>query len=182
MYPPVWGPATWDAMHHFAFAYPEKPSKERAEQMTTFLESICGNLPCPQCGVHCSVYMVQNPPAVESRGALIKWVIDFHNNVNERTGKRVYSYEEVEELQRAKFYNLPNFEALSRSMDIRREDHKVIKALQENIKSLDPDNTLTRNQHEHTVIIGVLAVTLALVTILYVFALVARSKSTPARS
>ena len=126
MYPPSWGYLVWDTMLIMAMLYPEKPSEKRRAQMIDFLTNLCPNLPCPGCAGHCEVYQKDHPPDASGRNELIKWVVDFHNAVNRRTGKREFTLEEAERTIREKYFNWSKLRELDRAQQIRREDHKAI--------------------------------------------------------
>ena len=82
-----WGPCTWKTIHHFTMAYPWDPTPHDKQAMMTFLNSICYNLPCKECKMHCSQYMSKHPPNLTSSCELQKWAFNFHNNINVRLGK-----------------------------------------------------------------------------------------------
>ena len=138
MYPPVWGPHMWAIIHLMAYVYPDQPSNERKESMKEFLLHTCNNLPCPACGFHCSVYMKEHPPSIESKENLKKWAYDFHNAVNKRTGKRELTYEEAEQVLIDKFFNRNDWMELKRAQDIRREDHLAINKWKEIAQGINP--------------------------------------------
>ena len=46
-------------------------------------------------------------PSLESKTLLTKWLIDIHNEVNKKNGKRIYSYEEVEKIYKD-MYSMKN--------------------------------------------------------------------------
>ena len=97
LYPPLWGNHQWTTLHIMAAVYPTQPSKERQEAMLQYLNGMSYNLPCPQCSYHCTDYFHNNPPMLDSRDNLKKYIYDFHNSVNKRLGKRELSFEECEE-------------------------------------------------------------------------------------
>ena len=117
MYPPIWGPYVWVTLHLFAYSYPDKPSDERKQQMNDFLLNLSVNLPCPGCGHHCAEYVATNPPKTNNRSELVKWVRDFHNAVNRRTGKRELSYAESERFLMNEVVDIKTLHHLNRNQD-----------------------------------------------------------------
>ncbi len=96
MNPTVWGPHFWNVLNILALTYPEKPDVQDQNNMTAFITSLSNVLPCDKCKVHFKKNLEKFPlsQALTSRNNLIKWVIDVHNEVNQRNGKRIYSYED----------------------------------------------------------------------------------------
>jgi len=92
-----WGPAGWHVLHAVGFSYPENPEIQDKENMLKFLYSFAYVLPCKKCRVHFvdlleeSIVDAQSA-ALQTRDALSHFLVDAHNAVNERTGKRVVSY------------------------------------------------------------------------------------------
>ncbi len=97
MDPSVWGPPLWRKMHMKTFSYPENPTQKDKVNIIKYFNNISNVLPCEKCRKHYIRELMLNPVAdhVHSRRAVIKWLIDFHNKVNRRLGKRVFSYREV---------------------------------------------------------------------------------------
>lgn len=66
-----------------------------ARQMTKpdyiiWLRTISTTLPCPTCRLHMQRYLIAHPPELSEN--MFFWAWDFHNNVNVRLGKPVFSY------------------------------------------------------------------------------------------
>jgi len=91
----VWGPHIWAALHYVTLGYPSKPTKEDKQKYKTFFELIKDVLPCSICANHYKENYQSNPLTDEilsDREKLIKWLIDFHNEVNIQRGKPVVPY------------------------------------------------------------------------------------------
>lgn len=86
-----WGPKLWEVMHTFSFAYPITPSNIQKQSAMNFFSSIGYLIPCSHCSQHCLEYTRNNPPQVRSKQELVNWVYIFHNEVNKRLGKPIYS-------------------------------------------------------------------------------------------
>ncbi len=134
IYPNVWGPSQWLTLHTMALTYPESPTAERQQQMRDYLNGMAANLPCPGCSAHCTQYFTQHPPKVGSAQELSEYLIDFHNEVNTRLGKQVYTYKEANQALLEKVLNVQALTELSRADQIRREDSATIKKLQEKLQ------------------------------------------------
>ncbi len=82
MPPDVWGPIFWDAMHIVSLAYPVQPTEADKAGAKAFFESLTTVIPCPICREHYAAKIKESPIALESKGELIYWVWDIHNQVN----------------------------------------------------------------------------------------------------
>ena len=99
----IWGPSGWLFMHSISFQYPEYPTEEDKNNYKVFFESLKNTIPCPKCREHYSENLKQKPIQLNSRDELIQWVIDIHNEVNEKNSKKIYSRQEVEKLYLSKY-------------------------------------------------------------------------------
>ena len=96
--PMCWGPVQWMALHQMARGYPlTSPSKEKQEGVKAYVMGLVELLPCSICATHWRVIAPTVEAHTSSRNALLKWTIDVHNAVNERTkGKKaVLSYRQA---------------------------------------------------------------------------------------
>lgn len=99
--PVVWGPKAWDFLHTLSFSYPDNPSASEQQSAMNLFMSLPDMLPCKMCGDHCRENLNKNPPQVESKEALSRWLVDFHNDVNRQTNetkgfnKKMYTYEDA---------------------------------------------------------------------------------------
>lgn len=100
--PQVWGPAFWFSLHTSAINYPENPSTIFKERMKGRILAIPFEIPCPACRPHASAFVEQHKnnldSIVNSRKNLFNFYVDFHNKVNERYGKKIYTYKEAWDL------------------------------------------------------------------------------------
>ena len=97
MNPEIWGPGTWTFLHTITFNYPTNPSDIQKRYYKDFFENLQNILPCPKCANHYgnNLNKYSLDAALESKDKLIKWLIDIHNEVNQKNNKKVYSYKEV---------------------------------------------------------------------------------------
>jgi hypothetical protein len=96
----VWGPSGWNFIHAMSFAYPIFPSLSERTQMFTFLHSFAQVLPCFRCRVHFMKLLNTYLPTVssehlETRETLVRFLVDAHNMVNKRIGKKEMEFEQV---------------------------------------------------------------------------------------
>ncbi len=100
MPPDVWGPIFWDAMHIASLAYPAQPTEADKAGARAFFESLATVIPCPVCRQHYAEKLKTSPVAVDSKGELIYWVWDIHNQVNTMLNKPTVTIEEFLERMR----------------------------------------------------------------------------------
>ena len=97
--PKVWGPAFWFSLHVSAVHYPENPSDIVRERMKNRILAIPYEVPCSSCRPHASSFIEGNrdnlDKIVSNKHELGKFYVDFHNKVNERYGKRKWTYDEA---------------------------------------------------------------------------------------
>ena len=95
----IWGPPLWHSLHTMSFNYPVNPTEEQKKQYYTFFYSLRWTLPCRYCRenyVKNLKKMPLNKDVLKNRDSLSRWLYNFHNLVNEATGKPItLSYEEV---------------------------------------------------------------------------------------
>lgn len=97
--PSVFGPAMWNMYHKASLNYPENASPLFAERMKYCIIGLPMLIPCISCQEHATAYIEQHRHLLNSicsgRENLFKFFVDFHNYVNKRLGKQIYSYEEA---------------------------------------------------------------------------------------
>ena len=104
--PDVFGPPFWFTLHNGAAKYPVNPNKIVQKKMKDFIIAIPVMLPCLKCKDHAISYIESNLESlddiVSSREKLFNFFVDFHNYVNKRYGKKIYSYDEAYNLYNGK--------------------------------------------------------------------------------
>ena len=100
--PDVFGPPFWFTLHNGANKYPENPNKIIHQKMKNFIIAVPVMLPCLKCKDHAISYIesqLENlDKIVSSKNNLFNFFVDFHNDVNKRYGKKIFTYEEANEL------------------------------------------------------------------------------------
>ena len=85
-----WGTPTWFLFHSLAARVNAEKYKIHYMVVWNFIKEICSSLPCPYCKQHAINYIsnvrISN---INTKEKLIKTLFDFHNDVNNRTGKGV---------------------------------------------------------------------------------------------
>lgn len=105
--PSAWGPSYWTSLHIMSYFYPAKASNIQRDRMVQRILAISNELPCVECQQHSSAYIQkyfkQLPDICSGRDKLFAFFVDFHNQVNKRYGKKVYTVEEAKKLYSGKF-------------------------------------------------------------------------------
>lgn len=93
-----WGPSGWTFAHALTWTYPtSNPSPEDRQSAIEFFRSLKRRLPCAECRKHYSAMYDADPvdAHLDSRDALVRWLVNKHNLVNERLKKPTVSFEQV---------------------------------------------------------------------------------------
>jgi len=87
-----WGGITWIFLHTLSYkVHPEHYQQIKAE-LWGHIKQLCSNLPCPECASHAVHYLKKiNTP--DTKEQLIRILFDFHNVVNLRTRKPLFSFQ-----------------------------------------------------------------------------------------
>jgi len=113
--PKKWGKSYWEMSHYLTLAYPDMPTNHDKLIVKTHFENLKYLLPCENCRSHYSEYMSIYPltdDILNSRYKLIKWLIDLHNSVNKRLGKKEYQINEIISMYLSDNNNIINYELL----------------------------------------------------------------------
>lgn len=91
-----WGPGAWNTLHVFAHSAPKELTSEEMQKFAWFLNTFAEYLPCPKCRRHFQGFLNRRmtEDTLRARSSIVKLLNDAHNEVNARTGKRVYTLEE----------------------------------------------------------------------------------------
>jgi hypothetical protein len=99
--PDTWGPVVWHALHYITLGYPVNPTPRNKIKYKHFFTLLSDVLPCSICAKHFEENLVNMPlddKVLENKESLIKWLIDFHNIVNEKNNKPIIMYKEARQL------------------------------------------------------------------------------------
>ena len=95
MDPKLWGPHLWYFLHTVSFRFPAKPTWTDKKEMTEFLVALQYILPCEHCRFHYKNYLLDYPPVLDNQTQFMMWMVQLHNNINQRLGKPPKNYDEV---------------------------------------------------------------------------------------
>ena len=95
-----WGSSLWSFLHLSSYIYTEDYFAENKDVLEKFVSETLGRLlPCPDCRLHYEAYIEFK----KKKGVLFStqrdyqiFLVDLHNSVNSRLGKRLVSLEEAD--------------------------------------------------------------------------------------
>ena len=96
--PDIWGPVVWHALHYITLGYPTNPSNDNKEKYKLFFTLLSDVLPCSICAEHFAENLKNMPlsdDVLNNKESLIKWLIEFHNVVNEKNNKPIILYKDA---------------------------------------------------------------------------------------
>lgn len=82
------GRAGWKMLHTILSQYPEKPTADERQTLSTYLRLFSRVYPCRECAEHFQELLKSNPPQLASRQNAVMWGCQAHNVVNKRLGKK----------------------------------------------------------------------------------------------
>lgn len=87
--PSMFGPHYWHVLHNTAANFPESPSRYDKMQYGMFMRFLLNHLPCEDpCRTNALEWIKQHPFNLSGREYFFRDTVDFHNHVNEVTGKQ----------------------------------------------------------------------------------------------
>ncbi len=101
IYPDKWGPHVWQALHYITLGYPEIPTEDQKKKYKNFFVLLKDTLPCSVCANHYGENLKKMPLSdkdLKNKESLVKWLINFHNIVNEMKEKPIIKYIEARKL------------------------------------------------------------------------------------
>jgi len=89
------GSKYWFVMHTYSYNYPVNPTENDKNTATEYYNSMFDILPCNMCRTHSIEYIKDNPITVNSREELIEWVLNFHNSINKKLHRDMWTREQL---------------------------------------------------------------------------------------
>jgi hypothetical protein len=119
----VWGPAIWYLFHTLAFKMKNQHFNEIKNSFLEYFVLISANLPCPECAEHAQQETRNlDKSKITNKKELCIFFLNFHNKVNARTKKKIFTIEEyVSKYKKAVTRNvISNF-----FINMSKSDHNV---------------------------------------------------------
>jgi len=94
----VWGSSTWVLFHTIADMMTDEIFNNEKDNVVSLIKTICSILPCSDCSNHATKYLnTINFKNIKNSEDLKKFFLLFHNSVNIRINKRIFTTEELNE-------------------------------------------------------------------------------------
>jgi len=109
--PKDWGPLFWNFLH----CIPNSLNNENKCNFIVLFKKLSYVLPCPECKIHYCEFINKNKLDFKNITILKmkKWILDLHNSVNLKLGKKKYSLKESNRIHKnindSKFLTLVNY-------------------------------------------------------------------------
>ena len=98
----LWASPTWYFFHTFAEKINPIFYRVNAKPCFNLIKQVCHNLPCPDCRYHATKYINKIYLRDVSTKEDLKFVLfTFHNFVNRRLGKSIFTWDQLELYKRA---------------------------------------------------------------------------------
>jgi hypothetical protein len=102
--PEVWGPPIWTFFHTLAEKVNEEYFLTIRSSLFFYIKRICNFLPCPDCSQHANRFLAKvDITKIKNKLDFKNMLYVFHNTVNKRKRKPLFSYVNIE---RYKNYNV----------------------------------------------------------------------------
>jgi hypothetical protein len=94
--PEIWGPPIWTFFHTLAEKVNEEYFLNIKHMLFFFIKRICNFLPCPDCSHHANRFLAKvDIGKIKNKLDFKNMLYVFHNTVNKRKNKPLFSYENV---------------------------------------------------------------------------------------
>jgi len=113
--PDLWGPHCWKFLNYLATSYPEKPTQDIKNNVKNFINSLKNVIPCEKCREHFQLNLKNYPlddNILNNKNNLIEWLIKVHNEVNTRTGKKIFTRSDFDDKYLMKNNKIENIKKL----------------------------------------------------------------------
>lgn len=92
----IWGPPLWLFIHTICERIDEDYHRENNKMVIEKICELLRNVPCPICSKHVNSYLKRyNLHNIKTKQQLITFFFHFHNSVNKRNGKKIFTKEEL---------------------------------------------------------------------------------------
>ena len=105
-----WGPIIWNFLHTLSFKIHDETFESQKKNLITIVRLTFSSLPCPYCSQHALNLLKKiNIKYINSKDSFIDFIYIFHNEVNKKLKKKMFSKKLLEEKYKNKnFANILN--------------------------------------------------------------------------
>ena len=90
-YSEVLGRATWNFLHTMAAGYENNGNPRLENDVKRMMHYMSRTYPCSKCAPHFRSYIKKNPVTAKTGRDFKIYMCNFHNSVNKRLGKNIYT-------------------------------------------------------------------------------------------
>tara|TARA_Y100000768_G_C23990935_1_gene692855 strand:- start:8958 stop:9407 length:450 start_codon:yes stop_codon:yes gene_type:complete len=102
-----WGPETWMLLHTIAEKIYDDKFISSKNEIFQIISLIASSVPCPFCREHATQYLKQHKIHLcNNKHDLKMYLLNFHNNVNVKLKKPVFSYASLSKYSQVNFSQL----------------------------------------------------------------------------
>jgi hypothetical protein len=129
MSPTNWGPPLWVLFHGIVCKIKDDKFSFMGPQFFNIIKQICSNLPCPDCSQHATYFLSRvDFSKIKTKEDFIMLLYTFHNSVNKRNGKPLYSVSQLDS------YNNVNLVVACRNFSVAYKTRGNMKLLADNFQ------------------------------------------------
>jgi len=105
--PSIWGPPIWTFLHTLAAKIKEEDYNRLIPELLSLIKRVCSLLPCPECSQHATIFLGKiQLKNISTKKDFINTIYLFHNSVNHRNKKPLYSYSNIDMYKNYNFINV----------------------------------------------------------------------------
>lgn len=104
-----WGNPTWVILHTISVKISEETYNNTKGEILNIIKTLFSCLPCMICMRHANNYTKHlSVNTVPTKEHFIKYLFDFHNNVNQKINKPLYDFNKLDEYKNNNIFNAFN--------------------------------------------------------------------------
>lgn len=104
-----WGNPTWILLHTISVKISEHTYNNTKGELIHILKTLFSCLPCMICMKHANNYTKSlSVNSIPTKEHFIKYLFDFHNNVNQKINKPLYDFNKIQEYKHKNIFDVYN--------------------------------------------------------------------------
>lgn len=89
------GRSSWKLFHTILAQYPEEPTTDEREALSSYIHLFSRVYPCRECAEHFQLLLKEFPPQTATREIASQWGCHVHNQVNKRLKKPIFDCNDI---------------------------------------------------------------------------------------
>lgn len=91
------GRSSWKLLHTMMAKFPDEPTEEESQALSSFIHLFTRLYPCGECARHFQEIIEKYPPQVATRSTAAVWACHVHNQVNKSLKKELFDCSKIGE-------------------------------------------------------------------------------------